>query len=568
MKSLPSFPLEIRLLEDASLELVDCERGERLLIVPGARLLLPGFAADATLVDACVEGAEMRLRYAASSLGEAVVILRACDPGFSIEGVFVPAEDVELERLEIVPKGTQIACYEIRAFRFRHGTERSWPDCPLETDFEIDTTSCDWQFAPHPTALLFARHDTHLFLGATCAPVGGYGLHAKGSQNRFDELFLDYGQEGWGMELPRDEPWRTPVFRLFVERTADTYATYARFGEILVREGAIPDPARRSPVPWHREHVYCTWIDQMNLASIMTDAEVKRRASDSGDMHSRTALPLDEAMVREAAALILREKLPIRSILLDGGWSINSADYRADPVRFPDLRRLVDDLHALGFKVLVWWSWAEVRGAAGEAALGIHNAILDGKRNRHGSIIGDFSKKSTQEEYLRPMFRRLFSSDPGCYDLDGIKTDYMADKVHPDMPAEDPAWRGEENYILRLYRFCMGEMRRHKPDAMHIGAAGNYFLAEVTDVNRTFDVAGDLVEAHVERARMLAATTPGVPPVFDMHIFRTRRRDYLRAAKAMGLATHVGELFTTRDDLFAPVTKMDEADYRELREEL
>ncbi len=568
MHSLISKSLECRIAQDNALEIIDLERGERLFSIPGARLFLPQFAGDAALADVAVDGGEMRLRFSSKALESAVVTIRVADPGFAIEGAFTPLADCELNRLDIVPCDTRTTLYEIHAFRNRHGTARTWPDCLLGASFEIDTFSCDWQFAPHPTALLFARADTHFFIGATCAPLGGYGLYAKGGNNRFDHFYLDHGQEGWGMKLAARREWRTPAFRFFVNRTRDTFSTYARFGEILVKEGAIADPASRKRIPWHHEHVYCTWIDQMNLASIMTDEEAARRAGDSGDMHARTALPLDEAMVREAAALIKREGLPIRSILLDGGWSVNSTDFRADPTRFPNMRGLVDDLHAMGFKVLAWWTWAEVRGAAGEAAIGLDHCILGGKRNRHGSIIGDFSKKSTQEEYLRPMFRRFFSADPDCYDFDGIKTDYMADKVHPDMPAEDPSWRGEENYILHLYRFCMDEMRRHKPDAMHIGAAGNYFLAEVTDTSRTFDVANDDVGIHVERAKMLTATTPGVSPVFDMHIFRTRRREYLRAAKAMGVPLHVGELFTTRDDMMAPVERMNAEDYRELREEL
>ena len=67
------------------------------------------------------------------------------------------------------------------------------------------------------------------------------------------------------------------------------------------------------------------------------------------------------AMVREAVAVITRERLPIRTILLDEGWELTRGQWEAHPVRFPDLRRLVDDLRELAL--------AEA-GAAGSSALG------------------------------------------------------------------------------------------------------------------------------------------------------------------------------------------------------
>ena len=49
----------------------------------------------------------------------------------------------------------------------------------------------------------------------------------------------------------------------------------------------------------------------------------------------------------------------------------------------------------------------------------------------------------------------------------------------------DPSWRGEEIFFLKMTELCYREMRRHKPDALHLGCAGHYWLAEFIDLNRT-----------------------------------------------------------------------------------
>lgn len=124
-----------------------------------------------------------------------------------------------------------------------------------------------------------------------------------------------------------------------------------------------------------------------------------------------------------------------------------------------------------------------------------------------------------------------------------MKTDFQADKVHDDLQPEDPSWRGEENYFVHVYRLFMKELRKNKPDAMHIGCAGDYFLSEYIDINRTYDIASDNHMEHVNRAKMLFATNPGTPVVFDMHNGLENFEDFLSAAREMGCPVHIGRVF-------------------------
>ena len=552
-----------------SLVLRDEERNENLFDIPSGSFFFPDFAKDAALTsrEKSSDGT-LTLRFAGGDLESGIVTASPCMRGFKVNGAFTPRRDVVMNRLDILPAGTTTLFYEINNYRNFHATDRVWTRIVLgDPKFSTDTYSKDWQFAPHPSAMLFSRNDAHLVIGATCAPVGGYGLYASGGKWKMDGFYLHYGDGEWGWKIRSGETWKSPEFYFAFDRTHDIHESWRSFGEDLVKGGYVADPAKRRQVPWHREHYYCTWGDQTLLSGYIPDADLKRQSLANPSIRGKSWLVLTEKMVMDAAERIRREKLPIRTIIIDGGWMRNTMDFRADPVRFTDFRGMVDRLHAMGFKVMVWWTWSECRDENCENSIGRHNTMLNGKRNCHKRWMADFSKKSAQEEWLKPTMRRLFSSEPGCYDLDGVKTDYQSDKIHFDLPAEDPEWRGEENYFRHLYALFTSEMRKYKPDAQHCGCAGNYFLAEYMDLNRTYDVASDNYLEHENRAKMLAATAPGVLPVYDMHHrgSRTGFADWLDSARRLCVPVHVGNVFEMIDDEFSKPSPMTDNDFDVLR---
>ena len=132
----------------------------------------------------------------------------------------------------------------------------------------------------------------------------------------------------------------------------------------------------------------------------------------------------------------------------------------------------------------------------------------------------------------------------------------------------DPAWRGEENYFCEITRLFYAEMRRHKPDAVHIGGAGHYRLAECIDINRTYDVHNSNWREHEERARMLAATTPGCPVAYDFHIYEENLDRWFASARALGAAVQVGNVLWTKRDRFSPVVRATAGYWARLRQEL
>jgi hypothetical protein len=551
-----------------ALTLSECGTGRMLLEVPPGGVMVPSLDGPAAATGpVSVEEADGRLllRYDSPPLAEAKVELIPVESEDAIDIAcsFRVRAATQLNRLDLFPAGTALNFYDVVNFRNRHFTPRTWPELLLgRAGCETETYSSDWQFAPHPTALLLRANEVALFAGALDLPAA-FGMRFAAKHNKVRDWFLDYGQAPNGQLLAEGEWFTAPRFRLFLRRGRDPYRMFADFGEMLVRAGSISAPALKHREDWWREPLYCTWIDQVFGAQASIASELQDQVA-SGDS-LRAAASLDDDFVRRAAAVIRREKLPVRTILIDAGWHKANGQWEPHPSRFPDFRRLVDDLHADGFKVVVWWSWAEI---AADAVVNPAHLMAGGKLNRHGCRMFDYSLPATRDEYLKPLFRRLFSAEPGCFDVDGIKTDFLADKVHADMPVHDPAWRGEENYFVRLTRFFYDEMKRHKPDAVHIGCAGHYWLAEFIDINRTYDVHSSNWREHEERARMLMATAPGCPVAYDFHNFLENLDRWFESARALEASVELGNLMWVKENLFAEARPADAGYWDLLRRQL
>ncbi len=530
----------------------DRERQQRLLESEGVGLLMPVFCGHelnpvVRTIEADGNGSSVSFGAEGVTDFRLDVTVRPELDAVDLRCSFTAAQDLTLNHLDILPVGTKLNFYNCINFRNRHGTAETWPELLLaRKGFSTSTYSDDWQFAPHPTIIGFTKLDTAMFIGALDLPQA-FGLHLTVSDYRVDACYLDYGEGEHGLEIKAGESFASPTFRIFVRRGLDPYQMYAAFGQMLIDEKRIPDPEQKQREAWWQAPLYCTWIDQCFAAQGMPSADLAEQTAESA-LPTRTVFT--EKMVRDAVEVIKREKLPFKTILLDEGWHVGRGHWEPHPDRFPDLRKLVDDLHADGFKVVVWWNWVEIEKAI-EHLVDPAHLLAGGKRNKHGCIMRDYSSPKTQEEYLKPLFYKLFSHDEGCYDLDGVKTDFQADKVHADMPPSDPAWRGEEMTFYQAYKLFYAEMKRHKPDAVHIGGAGNYWLAELIDINRTYDIFSSNTLEHENRARMLMATTPGCPVAYDFHNHVENLDAYLESAKRLGASVEIGNLLTTKQDIFS-----------------
>lgn len=552
--------------EPLALELYSVHSRRLLLRIPDCALLLPD-CIGAYETEVVEKEGELQICFFSRSIRFGVIHIQPTAPGFMLTGEFVPEQDCELNVLHILPHGTSLGFYRLINFRNRHHTLEVWPELLLGTACESSTDSSDRQFAPHPAALLLTAGADNLFCGVAGLVTGSFGMKFRAARYQLEQWTLEFGTPGYGLSLTGGSPFQLPEFRLFSVEGGTPFDCFRAFGEILIREGKISDPALKKRFDWHRENVYCTWGDQCALAMMNLPPDMPENSVFEGRDAAPVLQTLNAALVRRAAKVIRKERLPIRTILLDDGWQIARGLWEPHPDRFPEMRKLVDDLHREGFRVVIWWVWSEITKNA-EPFLRREHLLADGKRLPDGKLQYDFSRRSTREEYLIPLFRRLFSPEPGCLDFDGIKTDFQMEKILCEYPPEDPSWRGEENYMAHLYPFLMKTMRSFKPDAVHIGCSGNYFLAGEIDINRTYDVANDDVLEHLNRARMLEATAPGTSVVLDLHLYVSNRSAWLKAAAERNSPVHVGHLLFTRDSMFTWPREASDADWHALREEL
>jgi len=544
------------------LTLVNRSNGQRLLFCGTPLVMQPAFAGvetGARLERIEPDGEGVRLCHRSGCLDEFVVTIHPGPTGgLDIACSFTPREDLELNRLDLFPAGTFLNMVRVINFRNRHFTENTWPELLLDgPGCETDTYSEDWQAAPHPTALLFQKLEINLFCGMKELDRT-YGMFLKVEELSVRHWYVNYGNAPHGLTLRAGKLFAPSTMRFFAERDATPCETFSRFGGMLVEEGIVPNPADRPRIPWHEENLYCTWFDQTYGSRTLVEAELKEQA-DNPKIEAHEILT--ESFIRRGADIIREQRLPIRTILIDAGWEVLRGDWRVHTDRFPDMRGLVDDLHAQGFKVVAWWNWTEIfqKAEADPAHLAGGGAL-----NRHGRRMRDYSKPATQE-YVRDLFHTLFSPDPGCYDLDGFKMDYVADKVHPELPPENPAWRGEENYFAKVAKLLFDVLRNEKPDGMAMGCHGNWHLSPWIDINRTYDVHTSNYREHEERARMLMATTCGVPVSYDMHNFLENLEGWFESARRLGAAVQVGNLMFVREDKGSGITAADDAYYDLLR---
>ncbi|MET0263899.1 MAG: TIM-barrel domain-containing protein [Rariglobus sp.] len=493
-----------------------------------------------------------------SAVRDLILYIETRRDSFVMWTEFTLARACQLNALDLFPAGTGVNFYDLVNFRNRHRTERTWPELILGNPVDTSTYSDDWQFAPHPTAFILRKGALSLFTGFLDLQPS-FGMRFKSARNRIEHWRLDFGPQPHGLSLAAGASFRSGRLRLAWSENLEPHDLFLQHGRVLVEEGSVADPAVKRRYDWWREPLYCTWGDQTLLADREAETDLLNQTVDKV---APIIAKLDEALVRRTVSVIRREHLPVRTLLLDEGWNVARGDWRPHPQRFPDLRGLVDELHAQGFKVMIWWSWAEI---AAHADIPANELAGGGWLNKHRSRWRDYSDPHIQDTYLKPLFRKLFSSDPDCYDLDGVKTDFLADKIHPETPLGDPSWRGEEIYFQKLTGLFYREMCRHKPDALHLGCAGNYWLAEFMDLNRTYDVHSSNWREHEERARMLQCTAPGVPVSYDMMNFTENTDRYFASARDLGAAIEIGNILMQRKSLFSSVTPADDALFDLLR---
>jgi hypothetical protein len=339
-----------------------------------------------------------------------------------------------------------------------------------------------WLFTPAPL---------YLALSAAEDEWTGLWLAAPVEELNFPELRYEAAAGGFGIRLDYeghtdvDGEFRAPALVL-APGLADPLAGLRRYRADLVEKGVAPAPAPREQPAWWSEPIFCGWGAQCYRA------------------RGGPWLAADFATQAEYDAFLARlesEDLVPGTLTIDDKWQAAYGTNTPDRAKWPDLRGWIDERHARGQRVLLWWKAWDAEGLPPELCI----------RNPDGAPVGfDPSNPAAREELHRIVVQML---SPDGLDADGLKIDFTARTPSGRaLTSHGPGWGIA--LLHRLLAVVYAAAKEAKPDALIVTHTPHPSFVDVTDMVRLNDML--LVEANAP-----------VPPVVPQMRYRA---DVVRAA--------------------------------------
>lgn len=212
----------------------------------------------------------------------------------------------------------------------------------------------------------------------------------------------------------------------------------------------------------------------------------------------------------------LAVKLGMRSVLVDDGWQESLGDWNVNTQKFPDMKVFVDEIHAIGMKVLLWFSmpFLEKRAKCYEC---FADKVLNPKEGFH---------LDPRHPQVRRHLVDVYTNAVKDWSLDGLKLDYI-DFFHyyPDTPEYDKRWDTPSIHeaVDMLMQEITESIRAVNPEVM-IEFRQPYYgptICKYASMIRIGDCPNDGIENHV-RGIMLRQALAHTPVHSDMLMWNVR----------------------------------------------
>lgn len=350
------------------------------------------------------------------------------------------------------------------------------PDAPADTGWPVLATAGRRPLAPAPlqvqlrtasgwlgVGLLHVPDATELRIDRTGSVAVDYPLHLLQS-------ITDTGGGGWlgGMV-------RFPAF--VVTLAPDTSAGLSDYHAAVVAAGAAPAAAPAQAAWWHLP-IVDTWGAQM------------------AEHVARGSAGFTSEWVRAFVAQVQqRYGLKRFTLVIDSRWQEQLGSPEPDAVRFggaDGMRSLIDDLHGMGLRVMLWWPLWSTGTPSGAATTPAAVAQVD------PTLPGfDASMSAAVTEML--------GQGPGDLGADGLKLDWEyaipPETADPELGIGDAALY---HYLDVIHRAAHAV----RTDALVEASAASPQFEAVTDSVRLYDAWSE--RAWDARAGIVAAAEPGV----------------------------------------------------------
>lgn len=350
------------------------------------------------------------------------------------------------------------------------------PDAPAGTGWPVLATAGRRPLAPAPlqvqvsttrgwlgVGLLHVPNASEMRFEPSGAVAVDYPLHVLHS-------IPDTGSGGWRGGLVR-----FPAFA--VTLAPNTTSGLAAYHDAVVAAGAAPAAARPQAGWWHLP-IVDTWGAQM------------------AEHVARGSMGFTADWVRTFVAQV-KQSYGLRrfTLVIDSRWQQQLGDATPDAVRFggvDGMRSLIDDLHAQGLRVLLWWPmWSTGTPTTGAAAPSVEAAI--------DPTASGFT------DSMRATVTEMLGQGPGDLAADGLKLDW--EYAMPQTTA-NPALGVGDAALYHYLSVIHGAAHAVRAEALVEASAASPQFESVTDSVRLYDAWSE--RAWDERAAIVAAAEPGV----------------------------------------------------------
>lgn len=272
---------------------------------------------------------------------------------------------------------------------------------------------------------------------------------------------------------------------------------------------------------WWKYPQFCTYGDQL----------IERRV---GQL-------IDDAWVREFVERSEKDfGVEHMVICIDDSWQLpHSIGPAVDTARFPDLRKLIDDMHARGHKVMLWYTPMFEKTTNGISSRAAELGVLSADKmsgpyfeNFPGCYAIDYTSDGA-EQFLRETAETLFGDGEGQLNADAVKLDFLAnlrDPAKASKYAHPERGIGMREYFL-YYSMFRRAAKAVKPDVMLNATLNDPRFEHLIDASRLHDThSGE--EEKERRARMMALACPTLPIDTDGALMLPNwlRRNHVMAA--------------------------------------
>ncbi len=338
-----------------------------------------------------------------------------------------------------------------------------------------DTPDLNARYYYAPSALCFAIGNEKGSMGVACLDLPD----SKVCRMEHDFSFI-VESAGGNKSVPAGGTYTLPTVALYA--LDDEFDVCKAYRAIMADTGRIPGvgPLEKEIPAWWYDPQVCTYGDQLIEVIV-------------GDEH------MDQAWVKAFAECAERDwGIEHMTLCIDDSWQYRwSGEGRVDEKRFPDLRGLIDEMHARGHHVILWYTplmdYTDRPYKLLSEEMGVLSPLTLENLNYNAEFFGGTSfidyTADNARAFLRRVLERMLGDGEGQLNADGVKIDFMGvlrDPASTTVYAHPERGVGMRELLL-FHKMFYEEAKRIKPDALINASAVHPYFEPYIDIIRLHD---------------------------------------------------------------------------------